>query len=97
MTSEHSDTTSELDEVIDALKSSMIGMDEGSEEYSNATDQFVKLYALRAETDRKRVGVSPDTLVIVAGNLLGILVIVGYEQRHVITSKALGFVLRAPR
>lgn len=39
--------------------------------------------------------VSPDTLMIVAGNLIGILVIVGYEQKHVITSKAVGFIMKS--
>lgn len=88
---------SELDEVIDTIKSSLIGMDESTEVYSDAADQLVKLYTLRAETDRKQLSVSPDTLLIVAGNLLGILIIVGYEQRHVITSKALSFIIKSPR
>lgn len=91
------DTKSELDEVIDVAIRNLIGMDESTEAYSDAADQLVKLYTLRAEIDRTRLRVSPDTLVIVAGNLLGILVIVAYEQRHVITSKALSFVLRTPR
>jgi hypothetical protein len=41
--------------------------------------------------DSKPKRVSPDTLAAVAGNLLGIIVIVGYENKHVITSKALSF------
>jgi ribosomal protein L18E len=39
-------------------------------------------------------GVSRDTVVIVAGNLLGIGMILGFERASVVTSKALGFVLR---
>jgi hypothetical protein len=41
---------------------------------------------------RKRV--SPDTLALIAANLSGIIVIIGYERVNVIASKALGFVSR---
>lgn len=40
---------------------------------------------------------SPDTLAIVIGNFLGIAVIVGHERAHVVTSKALSFVIKAVR
>lgn len=39
---------------------------------------------------------STDTLLIVGANLLGILIIVGYERANVVSSKALGFV-RQPK
>lgn len=42
--------------------------------------------------DKKKL--SPDTILVVAGNLVGILLLVGYEHAHVITSKALGFILK---
>lgn len=38
--------------------------------------------------------VSPDTWAMIAANLAGIVVIVGYERLHVIASKALGFVFK---
>lgn len=38
--------------------------------------------------------VSPDTILLVAGNLLGILAVLNYERLHVVTSKALGFVMK---
>jgi len=38
--------------------------------------------------------VSPDTILIVTGNLLGILLILKYEKLDIITSKAIGFVLK---
>lgn len=49
-----------------------------------------KLHQEMLDSTRKK-RVSPDTLVAVAGNLLGIIVIVGYENKNVITSKALSF------
>ncbi len=38
--------------------------------------------------------ISPDTVAIIAGNLLGILLILNYEKLNVVSTKALGFVLR---
>lgn len=38
--------------------------------------------------------ISPDTVLIVGGNLLGIILILKHEQLDIITSKAIGFVLR---
>lgn len=36
--------------------------------------------------------VSRDTLVLAGANLLGIILIVGHERAHVVTSKAIGFI-----
>lgn len=36
--------------------------------------------------------VSRDTLVLAGANLLGIVLIVGHERAHVVTSKAIGFI-----
>lgn len=44
--------------------------------------------------DKKRFKVSPDTIAVIAGNLLGIGLILSYEKLNVISTKALGFVLR---
>jgi hypothetical protein len=82
-----------LQNVIDQHLASMINADTGSTEYQRQVDQLTKLYSLKEKPSDKRV--SPDTLVTVAGNLAGILMIVGHEKAHVVTSKALGFILKA--
>lgn len=38
--------------------------------------------------------VSPDTIVVVAANLLGILLILNHERLDIISTKALGFVIK---
>ncbi len=38
--------------------------------------------------------ISPDTLLIVGANLLGILLILNYERLDIISTKALGFVIK---
>lgn len=53
---------------------------------------IVSVMVKRNELRKK--GISADTKLIVAGNLLGIGTILFYERAHVVTSKALGFVLR---
>lgn len=38
--------------------------------------------------------VSPDTLLLVGANILGLILILNYEKMGIVTSKALNFVLR---
>jgi hypothetical protein len=82
-----------LDEPIAEILTRMNENDPDSEEYQQWLTHLERLYRLKAETRRARI--NPDTWAIVAGNLLGILIIVAYEQKHVMVSKGLGFVIRA--
>ena len=82
-----------LDETIDAALAQLSGIPVESDEFTKKMDQINKLYALREKHSKKSI--SPDTMVLVAGNLAGIVLILGYERAHVITSKALGFVLKS--
>lgn len=78
-------------EAINALLDEMSGHPGNSSEYAALTDQLTKLYALK-EVDTKVEStrrVSADTLAIVGGNILGIVMIVGHERASVLTSKAL--------
>lgn len=83
---------SALEQAIDELLLAMTEITGDSEEYSKMADQLVKLYKLKEIDAPKRI--SPDTLAIVLGNLAGIICIVGYERANIVTSKALGFVLK---
>jgi len=82
-----------LDEAIDHALDELIGFDVTDNEYAKHLAQVERLYSLKQQTKPERV--SRDTLAIVLGNLAGIVVIVGHERAHVVTSKALGFILRA--
>lgn len=42
----------------------------------------------------RKWNITPDTLLVVAGNLVGIILILNKEKADIILSKALGFVLR---
>lgn len=79
---------SDLDREIERI---MIEMNENatdSEEYKTLLSYLERLNVVK--TTNRRKPPSTDTWITAASNLLGILVIVGYEQKHVITSKALG-------
>jgi hypothetical protein len=80
-----------LDEAIDMLFDQLKDSNRYSdEERSKMFDQIAVLYKLKEVDSRKRV--SPDTLINVAANLIGILIIVKHEQVNVISSKALAFI-----
>jgi hypothetical protein len=81
-----------LEKAIDDILVQMSTISADNKEYSAMCDQLVKLYELKKIDLPQQV--SPDTLVIVAGNLLGILLIVNYEKMEIMTSKALSLVLR---
>lgn len=85
--------TPELDMAITAALARLDTVDFTSEEYAESLAQATKLLELKNATVRKSI--SPDTLAIVIGNLLGIVVIVGYERASIVTSKALQFVIKA--
>lgn len=85
-------TDAGLSEVIDAVQSRLLTMDPDTEEFAKTVDQLDKLHKIRTSNRTGRV--SPDALIAVAGNLLGIISILGYERAHVVTSKALGFVMK---
>lgn len=77
---------------IDRLHRILANLTPHTDEYSATTDQLSKLYTLQTnKSDR----LSKDTLALVAGNLAGIVMILGHERAHVIASKALAFVIKA--
>lgn len=79
-----------LEKAIDNVLSEMAGPSTDSDEYARMVDQLAKLHAMKTAESRPRI--SPDTWATISANLAGILVIVGHERAHIVTSKALGFV-----
>jgi len=83
---------SQLSAAIDRVIDEMEQYGPGAPEYEVAMSYLERLNALKAPTRPK--GFSPDQILLVAGNLLGILAIVAYEQHHVMTSKAQNFIMK---
>lgn len=86
------DEKSGLEKAIDGVFKEMSYLESSTEEYAKMVDQLSKLYLLKEIDSKKRV--SPDTMATVAANLIGIILIVGHERVHVVTSKALNFVMK---
>jgi hypothetical protein len=81
-----------LQVAIDNVLSEMQGFTADSDEYERMVDQLVKLQALKDCERPDRV--TKDTLAIIAANLFGIVMIVGYERTNVMTSKAVSFLFK---
>lgn len=82
-----------LDTAIDEALAQLTHHAADSEEYAAITNQVVRLMKLKEKPSHSRV--DRNTMAMIAGNLAGIGMILSYERTHVITSKALGFVLRS--
>lgn len=78
----------EHDRAVHALKSHPVG----SKEYQSVLTIVDELGKQRDKD--KPSTVSKDTLAVIAGNLLGILMIIKHEHVNVITSRAFGLLLK---
>ena len=86
------DKRSNLEKEIDNVLERMSELDPDSKEYSAMVSNLEQHFRAKSkEKDRK---ISPDTLAVIAGNLLGIGLILTYEKANVITTKALGFIIK---
>ena len=86
------DKRTNLEKEIDRVIEQMSSTEPNTDEYKAISENLEKLYKAKAH-ERIR-NVSPDTIAVIAGNLLGIGLILGYEKANVITTKALGFVMK---
>lgn len=78
----------ELERSLTALRSEIIF----NEDYTKTLSIVERLHDMM-DKEKPNV-VSKDTMLMVASNLVGIFMIIKHEHVNVITSKALGFVLR---
>jgi hypothetical protein len=81
-----------LDKAIDQILVEMQGYTCEEDEYNAMTDQLEKLYKLKEIDNPEHV--SKDTLALIAGNVLVALLIVAYEQKSIVTTKATNFLLK---
>ena len=86
------DKTTPVDKLIDDVLTEMQGTQVYNEKYPDLMRLLERLYDLKMKHYREPV--SSDTIALVAGNLMGILLIVAYEQKHVMTSKGFSHIIR---
>jgi hypothetical protein len=90
------DTPDEVDtltQAITELEKTMASYEGNEDEYPKMVASLERLYKLKEKHANKsfRERISPDTVIIVAGNLAGILIVVAYEHSHVIARNAINF------
>lgn len=81
------DTDAPVDNQITKVLISMDVYGVDAPEYPELLTKLERLSELKVKTRREPV--SPDTMVMVFGNFAVALLIVAYEQKHVLTSKAI--------
>ena len=80
----------------DQLLTEMITYGPDSPEYSEMLERMERVNKLQVTTIKSPLkGASPDTMLLVAGNLAGIALIVFMEERAVFASAAQKFILKA--
>lgn len=84
-----------LQEAIDSALNDLKGYHANDDEHATVVDQLVKLKSLQDEQKLHWKNIDPNTLVVTGVNLLGIVAILKHEKFEVITTKALGFVMKS--
>lgn len=89
---EQTDIQEAINECINGLK----GLEDGSEEYVRQVSALKTLMESQKIEEETFASWRPsaDTVVTVAGSILGIVAILAFEKANVITTKALPFVGR---
>lgn len=88
------DSETKLREVNSRIQQQMNEHDLRKRELDDKLQQIEVEVESKKDEIARRKRVSPETLALIAANLTGIIVIIGYERANVIASKALGFVNR---
>lgn len=77
-----------LKEQINAVLDSMSTFDPETPQYYKLSKRLAELNELK-KSNKDAGRIDSNTALLVAGNLLGIVIIVAYEHAHVVTSKGL--------
>jgi len=87
------DKRTTLEKAIDKVLTKMDTLEPDTEEYGKANENLAKLY--EAKSIQAKSGYSKDTILVVTGNLLGILLILNFERMGIITTKALSMIIKS--
>jgi hypothetical protein len=83
---------SPFDTEVERVLKLMESLSPQTEEYEAAVKNLKVLCDARGVKTTRAL--STDTIVAVAANLIGLLLVLNYEQMHVITSKSFGLIFR---
>lgn len=84
-----------IDEAIENALELMEQYLPGSEEYLNAAKAVEVLCQARSHVKATTIkGISTETVIAVATNILGLLLVLNFEKANVITTKAFGMIFK---
>jgi hypothetical protein len=86
-------TTDPLKEELDRVLDELSGLSSTSKEYEAAVKQYDIMYKLWSSTRKKRL-FTGDAMLNAGAHVFGLGMILGFEKFNVITSKAIGFVIK---
>lgn len=86
------DRRSNIEKEIDSVLDRMKVTDPSTKEYSAMNDNVERLY--KAKAHARSAHVTPDAVLLVAGNLMGLWMIMNFEKTEILRTKALSFVLK---
>lgn len=81
-----------LETALDKALDSLDQYGSTTDEYTRTLEGVVKLHKMKE--DEKPASVSPDTILLVGANILGILLIIRHEHVNVITSRAMSTLIK---
>ena len=87
------DESENLTPVINQLLAEMTTYGPGTPEHAAALDQLERMVDIKRKYKRQW-SITPDTLVLAGANVLIALIVIGFEQKHVVTTKAHTFFLK---
>ena len=81
-----------LEKAMNRVLNEMESFGTDSPNYPNLLAHLEKLTKLQKANEKPRV--SPDQMALVIGNILVVLTIVAYEQKHVMSSRSSSYTLK---
>lgn len=84
----------ELEEAIDVRIANLSVSQGEAEEDKKSIDNLKELVSVKTELEGRKHSIDPNTILSVAGSLAGVLLVINHERLNVITSKAMGLILR---
>jgi hypothetical protein len=86
-----------LTNVVDKLSDQMLEYGPDTPEFEEALNRAEKVNKVRNASSGFARGITPDTAVLALANVAGIVIIVGWESRNVVTSFATKLLLPLKR
>jgi len=85
------DRRTALEKEIETVIKTLSKLKPSDDMYTTATDNLEKLYNMKSKDSRK---VSPDTMAVVVGSIVGTVLVLYFEKTGAITTKAVSWILR---